>query len=133
MAPPVLLTTNYYTYEQREKAFRFLRQIARVVQVQAYEFAQENLRGYMLAVEGVVLTEDTIKALDAIKAHHVFTYMPHEFPWRKDALDIHSINTDGFREDGTEPIFEDYQVPQVPQERPTRDPIMQAIKNVIGV
>ena len=129
----MLLTANYATPDQREKAFRYLRQVVRSTgaSVVAHEYTLPNLRGYMLAVEGVVLNDTTIPVLDKMKAHEVFAYMPVGFEWRVFAEGIAEVNDDGFRADGSVHIFEDYEVPQALRPTP-RAVFEEAIKNSLG-
>ena len=109
----ILLSGYYPTEFGREKVFRILRQIKKKVGYDnAYEVSQANLRGYMLFVEGVVLTPENIKELDTMRAETAFSYMPHEFPWRRDAEAIVEVDEDGFRADKSPALFEEWDFPK---------------------
>ena len=131
----ILLSGYYPTEFVREKTFRFLRQVKkRVGYEKAYEVSQANLRGYMLFVEGVVLTPENVKELDTMKAQNVFSYMPHEVPWQKDAEAVCEVDEDGFRADGSVPIFEpDWDFPK-PRSLPntTKEMVMEAAQNMVA-
>lgn len=130
----ILLSGYYPTEFGRERAFRILRQIKKRVGFEkAYEASQENLRGYMLFVEGVVLTPETIKQLDSIPAQSAFSYMPHEFPWRNGSTEIWEVDEDGFRVDDTKPLFDDWDYPK-PRSTPqtTKEAIIGAAKAIVS-
>jgi hypothetical protein len=129
------LLSGYYINEfGREKAFRYLRQISKKVGfTKAYEVTQANLRGYMLFVEGVVLTPEHIELLDKMNAHHVFAYMPHVFPWREGAENIYEVDEDGFRADATPVVFEPWDVPKENRLRrhDNKEALIEAAKTLV--
>jgi hypothetical protein len=131
----ILLSGYCPTEYGREKVFRTLRQIKkRVGYEKAYETCQENLRGYMVFVEGVVLTPENIKELDKMRAESAFAYMPYEFPWRNGCIEVCEVDEDGFRSDGSIPIFEpDWDFPKTrstPQT--TKEAIIEAAQSIVA-
>lgn len=116
MGVPVLLTANAFSTPQRENTFRLLRLISKTIgneELKVWEYTLPNLRGYMVAVEGVVLDAESIKTLDAMRAHEVFAYMPSAFEWRRFAEEIVECALDGTRADGSVvPVWDDGERPK---------------------